>query len=133
MPRRKYRIRRKDIRHLKATGAANKKNAREVCGLLIDNGYFLQLRESRNVSKKEGSFLMDGREFRSLERAAEKLNLEVVGTYHSHIAWFAKPGDSDITGTWDNSLILIIDTVDKDIKLWRIKNERAYPVSFEII
>jgi proteasome lid subunit RPN8/RPN11 len=76
---------------------------------------------------------MDMREVCSLERAAEKLNLEVIGTYHSHTIWFAEPGDSDIAGTWDNSLMLIVDAMHKGIKLWRIKNGRAYHLSFETI
>jgi len=133
MARRKYRIRKKDIRYLLSRAVADAKDAREICGLLIDNGYFLQLRETRNISKREGSFLMDMREFRSLNKAAEKLHLDIVGTYHSHIVYFAKPGESDIAAAGDNSLILIIDSMDKEVKLWRIKNKRAYPLSFEII
>jgi proteasome lid subunit RPN8/RPN11 len=133
MARRKYRIRKKDIRYLLTKAVAEAKDAHEICGLLIDNGYFLQLMETRNISKRDGSFLMDGREVRSVNKAAEKLNLDYVGTYHSHICWFAKPGDSDIAGAEDNSLMLIIDNMDKEVKLWRIKNKRAYPLSFEII
>ncbi len=76
---------------------------------------------------------MDLREVRSLKKAAEKLDLKVIGTFHSHIYGGAKPGKSDIAGTWDGYLMLIINTLYKDIKLWRIKNNRAYPLSFEIL
>jgi proteasome lid subunit RPN8/RPN11 len=133
MSRRKYRFRRKDLRHLLSIATPNAENAREVCGLLIDNGHFLQLRETRNISKREGSFQLDMREIRSIEKAADKLNLEVVGTFHSHIVWFAKPGEADIEGAENDSLMLLVDSMDKDIKLWRVKNKRAYPLSYEII
>jgi len=66
-------------------------------------------------------------------RASERLGLKIVGTFHSHIFWFARPGDADIRGADEDSLMLIIDSMDKDIGLWRIKNNRAYPLTFESI
>ncbi len=113
-------------RHLAGRG-------REVCGLLIDNGHFLQIRETRNISKRKGSFQLDMREVNSICRAAEKLGSKVVGTFHSHIAWFPKPGESDIRGAEEGSLMLIIDSMDRQIGLWRISHARAYARHFELI
>jgi proteasome lid subunit RPN8/RPN11 len=109
------------------------KNAREICGLLIDNGYFVHVRETRNIAKKRGSFRLDMREINSVCRASEKLGLKAVGTFHSHIVWFPKPGLADIQGAEDNSLMLIIDSMDKQVGLWRICHGRAYSHGFELI
>jgi proteasome lid subunit RPN8/RPN11 len=109
------------------------KEAREICGLLIDNGHFLQVRETRNISRRRGSFCLDMREINSLCRASEKLGLKVVGTFHSHIVWFPKPGPGDIRGAEDNSLMLILDSMNKQVGLWRIRHGRAYARQFELI
>ena len=133
MSRAKRRIRKTDIRRLMRKAAASAKRYREICGLLIDNGYFLQLREIRNVSRREASFLLGTREVNAVTRAAGKLDMVVVGTFHSHIAWYAKPGEGDINGAEEDSLMLILDPVDKEARLWRIKNGRAYALTFEAI
>jgi proteasome lid subunit RPN8/RPN11 len=133
VPRTKNRIRKADIRRLMRKAVGSAKRYREIGGLLIDNGHFLQLREMRNVSKREGSFVLDSREINSVTRAAEKLDLAVVGTFHSHIAWYAKPGEGDINGAEDNSMMLIFDPVDREARLWRIQNNRAYALTFEVI
>jgi len=130
---RKYKIRRSDLRHLRSIAAAKAKDAWEVCGLLIDNGHFLQIKETRNLATRKGSFVMDLREIRSLKKAAKKLDLKVIGTFHSHVTWNAEPGKTDIAGTWDGYLMLIVDGMNKEAKLWHVKNNRAYPLSFEII
>lgn len=132
MPKR-TRFHRSDMRRLISGAAAFAKDAREICGVLIDNGHFLQIRETRNISKERGSSKFDRRELNSINRAAEKLELKVVGTFHSHPFWFAKPGESDIQGAVDNSLMLIIDGMDKQVGLWRIKNNRGYALTFELI
>ena len=133
MRRQRMRFRRREIRSLTAKAVELARDHREVCGLLIDNGYFLQTRETRNISKRDGSFEFDMREINSLAKAAEKLNLEVVGTFHSHPVWFAEPGKADIKAAADDSLALIIDAMDRDVRLWRIKNGRAYARTFELI
>jgi proteasome lid subunit RPN8/RPN11 len=109
------------------------KEAREICGLLIDNGHFVQVRETRNISRRRGSFRLDMREINSLCRASEKLGLKVVGTFHSHIVWFPKPGPADIRGADDDSLMLILDSMDRRVGLWRIRHGRAYPRQFELL
>jgi len=131
--RKRTRFRRSDIRLLISGAADFAKDGREICGVLIDNGHFLQIRQTRNISKERGSFKFDRRELNSISRAAEKLELKVVGTFHSHPCWFAKPGESDIQGAADNSLMLIIDGMDKEVRLWRIKNNRGYALTFELI
>jgi proteasome lid subunit RPN8/RPN11 len=73
------------------------------------------------------------REINSLCRASKKLGLKVVGTFHSHIISSPKPGPSDIRGAEDDSLLLILDSMDKRLGLWRIRYGRAYARQFELI
>ncbi|OHB66759.1 MAG: hypothetical protein A2Y77_14320 [Planctomycetes bacterium RBG_13_62_9] len=113
--------------------AESAEDAQEICGLLIDNGYFIQVRETRNISRKRGAFRLDAKEVNAISRAAEKVGLIVIGTFHSHITWFAKPGPTDIQGAQDKSLMLIVDSMDKQVGLWRISHGRAYARQFELI
>ncbi len=106
---------------------------REICGLLIDNGCFLHPEQTRNIARRRGSFLLDGRQIWSVQRAAQRLNLTIAGTFRSHLYWFATPAASDIRGAPDDSLMLIIDSMDRKVRLWRIHNKRAYPLNFRLI
>lgn len=133
MGRRCIRLRRSDLRHLISRAVACRKEAHEIGGLLIDNGHFFQVRETRNISRKRGSFWLDMREVNSICRACEKLGMEVVGTFHSHIVWFPEPGPTDIQGAEDNSFMLIIDSMDRQVGLWRIHRGRAYSRRFDLI
>jgi proteasome lid subunit RPN8/RPN11 len=127
------RFRRSDIRRLISEAVNSAKDCRAICGLLIDNGYFLQIRRTRNVTRRRCSFLLDGRQIRSLERAARSLDLEIVGTFHSHIFSPPEPGESDIRGAVNDSLMLVIDSMEREVTLWRIRNKRAYPLTFRLI
>jgi proteasome lid subunit RPN8/RPN11 len=133
MARQRIRLRKRDLRRLMSKAVARRKSAREIGGLLIDNGYFFQVRETRNISKRRGSFWLDWRETNSICRAAEKLGMKVVGTFHSHIVWFPEPGPTDIRGAEDDSFMLIIDSMDRQVGLWRILHGRAYRRRFELI
>ncbi len=106
---------------------------KEVCGLLVDNGFFLQMLEVRNVSRKPGSFILSLSDARELERAASLLGNKVVGSFHSHVFGIAKPGKTDIQGARDGEIMLIIDTLDREAKLWQIKNGRARELRLEFL
>jgi proteasome lid subunit RPN8/RPN11 len=124
--RHRYFIHQTDLRRLVGRAAAvAKRHAREVVGLLIDNGFFLELVECRNKSRRAGSFSFYYVDIRSKVAAAERLGHEVVGTFHSHPAGLAKPGEGDVTNAVDNSLMLIIDCTGREAALWRIKNGKT--------
>ncbi len=133
MARRRIRLRRSDLRHLISKAVVCRKEAREICGLLIDNGHFFQVRETRNISKRRESFCLDWREINSICRASEKLGMKVVGTFHSHLVWLPEPGPTDIQGAEDNSFMLIIDSMDRQVGLWRMHHGRAYARQFALI
>jgi proteasome lid subunit RPN8/RPN11 len=108
-------------------------NGREIAGLLIHNGHFLEILETRNISEKGGHFHFDERQINTIKKAVKELGHEIVGTFHSHPAYFAKPGDTDVKWAVDDSLMLIIDCMDREARLWRIKNGKAREVKMEII
>ena len=133
MSRQKARFLRGEMRRLMQNARRRAKSYWEVGGLLIDNGHFLQIRETRNISKRECSFQLDMREVNAVRKAAAKLGLKVVGTFHSHIFSSPAPGASDIRGAEEDALMLIIDSMDRQIGLWRISHGRAYTRRFELI
>jgi proteasome lid subunit RPN8/RPN11 len=58
---------------------------------------------------------------------------QVVGTFHSHVLGLAQPGTSDINGAYDGDVMLVIDTLDREAKLWRIKGRRARQLQLEFL
>jgi proteasome lid subunit RPN8/RPN11 len=109
------------------------RDIREICGLLIDNGCFLQMKVTRNRSRRRGSFVLDQREIKKIRQASKTLGLKVVGTFHSHPISPAQPGRTDIEGAAAGSLMLIFDSIGKEVRLWRIQNGRAYAMGFELV
>ena len=124
-------------RHLKAAVreavALARKNQRETCGLLIHSGYAIELVSVRNTARRPGHFVFDARQVRALQRAARLLGHEVLGTYHSHPVSPARPGRGDIEGTLNDSLMLIIDCIEREARLWHIHDGKARSVRYECV
>lgn len=104
---------------------------REICGLLVFNGLFLDLLQTENKSRRGGSFSFYAKEYDHLERCAQALGYEVVGTFHSHPLWVAKPSEGDLNGALDNSLMLIIDCMDRNARLWHVRNRKASEIKLK--
>ncbi|MDO9214426.1 MAG: Mov34/MPN/PAD-1 family protein [Methylococcales bacterium] len=113
--------------------SASIKVASEICGLLVDNGYFIELIKVKNKTKKGGGFSFYYNEIRLLQSALQIMNHEIIGTFHSHPLYIAKPSESDIHNSNDDSYMLIIDVLDKEIGFWYIKNSHATKINYEII
>ena len=105
----------------------------EISGLLIHNGHFIEVLETNNVREEGGHFCFDEKQIKVIKRAAKELGHEIVGTFHSHPAYFAEPGEADIEEAVDDSLMLIIDCMDSKARLWRIKDGRAKEAIMEMI
>jgi len=116
-------------------GAVQSKNdgGKEICGLMIDNGYFLELIRTRNKIKRGGGFAFYRTEIRNIQSAVNILGHEIVGTYHSHPLYIAKPGKGDIDNALDDSLMLVIDATDKKASLWHIINNEATELNYSLI
>ncbi len=120
---RKYRIVKSQLdKIIIASVNAAEKDGIEVCGLLVDNGYFIELIQTKNKIKKGGGYKFYRSEIRSIQIAVERLGHEVVGTFHSHPLYIASPSHTDIVNAVDDSIMLIIDVLDKKIGLWHIKD-----------
>ena len=130
----KFKIVGKHLRDLihDAVNAA-KDNGNEICGFLVFNGHFIELIRARNKRRKGGSYSFYTSEVKAIEQAVSRLNHEIIGTFHSHPAWFSEPGEDDIKNAVDDSLMLIIDCIEKDVRLWHIKNKKAQELSVELI
>jgi proteasome lid subunit RPN8/RPN11 len=129
-----HRIFRRQVRaFLKLAVKSSKTEGREICGLLLSNGYCLELVLTQNKTKRPGGFSFYSREVLKIERAAPFLNYRIVGTFHSHPWSSAVPGKSDIEYAEDDSLMLIISCWDKEANLWRIYNRKAHQVKLEYV
>ena len=106
---------------------------REICGFLIDNGYFIEMIRLKNKKRSGGGFSFYLREADLIEKACKAMKHDIVGTFHSHPCYIAKPGDSDIAGAYDDELILIIDVMKNQARLWRISNHQEKELHFELI
>jgi proteasome lid subunit RPN8/RPN11 len=106
---------------------------KEICGLLVDNGYFIELIQTKNKRKRGGGFAFYSQEVRSIEVAAEKLGRRIIGTFHSHPLSTAIPGESDLANAVDDSLMLIIEVEDKKAGLWHIKDQTNKEAQFILV
>lgn len=108
-------------------------NHKEICGLLIYNGHFIELLETRNASMKNRKFRFNENQIRTITEAVRLLRHEIVGMFHSHPVSKAVPGPGDIKGVLDNSLMLIIDCIGNEALMWKIRNGKARKMGMEII
>ena len=104
----------------------------EVCGLIISNGFFFDLLETRNKSKKPGSFQFYPSEGRRIEKAVKILGYEIVGTFHSHPVGLPEPGEIDIKYSEENDCMLIFDCLGSEAKMWNIKKGKAKEIKYEL-
>jgi proteasome lid subunit RPN8/RPN11 len=109
------------------------KSGQEICGLLVDNGHFVELIRVKNKNKKGGGFEFDSSEIRFIQKAMEKMDHKIIGTFHSHPAYLPVPGDSDVKWASDSSFMLIIDVLGKKAGLWFIKNRKKREIEFDLI
>jgi proteasome lid subunit RPN8/RPN11 len=102
----------------------------EICGLIVDTGLHLSFIQTRNVSRRVGSFVLSRPDVRRIVAAAKILGQEVVGTFHSHPVGVPTPGRTDIVHAVDDSLMFIFDCTERKGCLWKIKAGRARPLPF---
>lgn len=129
-----YKLLKKDIdKLLEISKKAANNNSKEICGFIVDNGYFLELIHTRNKEKKGGKFSFYKSDIQNLQKATKVLNREIVGTFHSHPFGIAEPGVSDVKNTLDDSFSLIVDVMDQKIGLWHIKSLKKKKIRFKLI
>ena len=96
---------------------------REICGLLIDNGYFLELVFMRNKSRTPSKCAFYFGEVMAVEKACRKVGHRIIGTFHSFPASCAEAeGDGHIDNSVDGSLLLVISSTEKKATLWQTED-----------
>jgi proteasome lid subunit RPN8/RPN11 len=120
-------------RVIREARAAADDGQREMCGLLVDTGFFLDLIPIRNRARRPGRFVFDARQVRAVGAALKQANRIIAGTWHSHPLATAQPGPGDIAAAVEGDLMLIVDCTGRKAKLWRIRKGAARAVPFRVI
>jgi proteasome lid subunit RPN8/RPN11 len=127
-----YRLDESNLGPLLARALKEARRHREIAGLLVDSGTSLWLVELRNTSRRRGTFVLHRGDWAAAERAAKRLGFTVAGTFHSHVVSEAVPSPGDIRGAIDGELMLILDTVARKVRLWRITRGKARPLFHDL-
>ena len=106
---------------------------REICGLLIDNGYFLELIFMRNKSRMPNKCAFYFGEVRTMEKACKKVGHRVIGTFHSFPSSSAEMGDDRIENGVEGSLLLVISSTEKKATLWQTEEGQVKQVPFTLL
>jgi len=106
---------------------------REICGLLIDNGYFLELIFMRNKSRIPNKCAFYFGEVRAIERACRKVGHRIIGTFHSFPASVADIGGQRVENGIEGSLILVISSAEKKATLWQTEGGQAKKAPFTLL
>jgi proteasome lid subunit RPN8/RPN11 len=130
-----WKIRRNDYKRLLLLSRRKTKRhfGREICGFLIDNGYYLHPWLTKNRRKTPGGFSYYASEVKELEKITKKLGIEIVGTFHSHPVSEAVPSPNDVKYAENDSLMLIFDCVGNEGRLWHIKDRQYRKEKIELI
>lgn len=123
-----YTVDRSELLAFTSLASQSAKRCMEVCGLLVAEHSRLQLIPVHNASQEILSFAVWKQWVQIALRAANCPASRVVGTYHSHPISGAVPGESDIAGIKNGSLMLIAATLPMEYKLWRINDLTAIPM-----
>ncbi len=106
---------------------------REICGLLIDNGYFLELVFMRNKSRTPQKCAFYFGEVRGIEKACRKVGHRIIGTFHSFPSSSAEMGDDHIENGVEGSLLLVISSTEKKATLWQTEDGEAKKAQFVLL
>jgi len=116
---------------VRARRAARRLN--EVAGILVDFGGVVRLVETRNQSKRAMSFWIHHRDWNLVERATTALGSKIVGTFHSHVVSDPVPAESDIRGARSGDIMIIIDSLNGEVRAWRIRGRRAFRMKHQVV
>lgn len=100
----------------------------EVCGAIIQNvSGVLILRPLENLATQPAKWEIKREWLRTIRRELRQNGSRLVGTYHSHVGGYAYPGEKDLDGYPSGFLLMIYDTFDRRVGLWRplIRGDRG--------
>ena len=99
---------------------AEREGGFEVCGVIIrppDGVLFL--RPLRNLATEQAKWLIEREWLRQIRRDLKGSGSRLVGTYHSHVGGYAYPIPKDLDYYPSGFLMMIYDTMDRRVGLWR--------------
>jgi len=106
---------------------------REICGLLVDNGYFLELVFLRNKSRMPNKCTFYFGEVRAIEKACRKMGHRIIGTFHSLPSSSAEIGDDRIENGVEGSLLFVISSTEKRATLWQTEDGLTKETQFVLL
>ncbi|MBI4344075.1 MAG: M67 family metallopeptidase [Euryarchaeota archaeon] len=105
-------------------GHAREEYPRECCGLLGGRGEITRVYRGRNLAGGEAEYHLDPGEQIRLFNLLEREGLDLLGIYHSHPRWPARPSAVDIERAFYPIPYLIVSLLDPrrpEVRAWRIE------------
>jgi len=130
---RKWRILEGDLDDAVKRAVLAAARGREICGLLIDNGYFLELISMRNKSRIPDKCAFYFGEVRTIEKACRKVGHRIIGTFHSFPGSSADIGEQRVENGVDGTLLLVISSTEKKATLWQTEGRQAKQAPFTLL
>lgn len=113
--------------------AAKRNGEREVCGgLLLRSDGQLALCFTPNESPDPRSFMIAKSNLERMSELAANHEARLIGSFHSHPASDAMPGEDDLSGAGVNSLILIHSVRSGQTRLWQVVPHDHENVAVEV-
>jgi proteasome lid subunit RPN8/RPN11 len=104
----------------RAAHRAERNGGFEVCGAIIRAADgLLCLRPLQNLATEPAKWEIDREWLREIRRELKDSGTRLVGTYHSHVGGYAYPSPKDLNYYPSGFLMMIYDTFDRRVGLWR--------------
>lgn len=114
----------------------------ETCGLLVGretNGHVEVERvvQARNLNRERAQdrYELDPQNFITVDERARAAGLEIVGIWHSHPDYPARPSETDRAAAWEGwSYMILSVTRDgvRDVRCWRLNSDQFVEESIKI-
>ena len=103
----------------------------EACGMLVgfrelERRVVSEVRKARNILNSSSSYEVDPEVELQVFIDAEKKSLEVVGMYHSHPHWAARPSSVDASLAFFEDVSYVIYSVSQDSMASYVWNGRSF-------
>ena len=117
-----YRLLRNELDRFARDASRAALAGKEACGLLLEINELLHLIFLPNAAR-EGSFGFDRKMEARVRDGADSIGGAIVGTFHSHPYWLARPSRADLASSGVGDLLLIYDVTGRNFGLWRVKRK----------
>ncbi len=118
---------------------ARAESPRECCGLLIGSAdEVAEIERARNLRRSRIRFLIDPEAHFAAIRRAREAGLVVMGVYHSHPDWAARPSPTDRAEVSYPEVLYVIvslaaDPEGPDVRAYRLEEGNFQPVELVVL